>query len=78
LKMNAVDFIGDYLRQESNRLSIRERFTGHDFECIFLESPQHKCSIYQVRPVQCRRFPFWNYFKKHKDQVIEECPGIRE
>ena len=78
LEMNAVDFIRDCLRQENNRRSIRERFTGHDFECIFLKGTRHKCSIYEVRPMQCRRFPFWDYFKKHKDQALKECPGIRE
>jgi Fe-S-cluster containining protein len=77
LEMNVIDFIGDYLRQEENRRSIRERYTGHDFACIFLDGAQHKCSIYQVRPIQCRRFPFWDYFRKHKNQALKECPGIR-
>ena len=76
LKVNVADFIGDYLRQKDNRLSIRERFTGNDFECIFFERSRHQCSIYAVRPMQCRRFPFWDYFRNHKDQVIKECPGI--
>jgi Fe-S-cluster containining protein len=76
LEMNAIDFIRDYLRQESNRMSIRERFTGHDFECVFLEGPPYRCLIYAVRPMQCQLFPFWNYFKKHKGEVNKECPGI--
>jgi len=78
LKMNAVDFIGRYLRREGNRLSITERFSGHDFECVFLEGPPYKCSIYDVRPMQCRQFPFWDYFRKHRDEAFKECPGVRE
>ena len=78
LNMNSIDFIQTYLNRVDNRLSIKERFSGYDFECIFLEGPEKKCSIYEVRPFQCRRFPFWDYFRKHKDQAIKECPGIRE
>lgn len=32
-----------------------------------------KCSIYPVRPSQCRTFPFWSHLK-NKD--IRHCPGI--
>jgi Fe-S-cluster containining protein len=31
-----------------------------------------------MRPEQCRRFPFWEYFKTHREQLVRECPGIRE
>ena len=78
LNMNAIDFIQKHTDRTGNRLSIKERHSGHDFECVFLEGAQKKCSIYEVRPTQCRQFPFWNYFRKHKDQAIKECPGIRE
>jgi Fe-S-cluster containining protein len=77
LNMNAIDFIQKHTDRMGNRLSIKERHSEHDFECVFLEGSQKKCSIYEVRPTQCRRFPFWNYFRKHKDQAIKECPGIR-
>ena len=78
LGMNSVDFIRTYLNRTGNRLSIKERFTGHDFECVFLEGVEKRCSIYAVRPIQCREYPFWDHFRKHRDQVIKECPGIRE
>jgi uncharacterized protein len=78
LNMNTIDFIQKHVNRTGNRLSIKERFNGQDFECIFLEGPQKKCAIYAVRPTQCRRFPFWNHFRKHREQAIKECPGVRE
>lgn len=39
--------------------------------CHYLKNG--KCSIYPVRPSQCRNFPFWSHLKT-KD--IRHCPGI--
>jgi Fe-S-cluster containining protein len=78
LETNSIDCIQKYLNRVGNRLSIKERFTGHDFECVFFEGPKKGCSIYPVRPLQCRQFPFWDYFRRHKDQLVKECPGITE
>ena len=78
LGINTIDFMKNYVNRIGSRLSIKERFTGHDYECIFFNGNARNCSIYAVRPVQCRQFPFWEYFKRHRDQVIKECPGIRE
>jgi len=77
LSTNPIDCIQKYFNRVENRLSIKERFSGHDFECVFLEGLEKRCSIYEARPLQCRRFPFWDHFRTHKDEVIEECPGIR-
>jgi len=76
LKTNTVDFIRTYLNRIGNRLSIKEHFTEQGFECVFFDDLKNQCSIYAVRPFQCRQYPFWEYFKKHKEQVIKECPGI--
>jgi len=76
LQTNPVDYIQKYLNRIDNRFSIKERFTEHGFECVFFEGPQKLCSIYAVRPLQCRQYPFWEHFKKHTGHVIKECPGI--
>ena len=76
LKINSIDFIEKYLDRIGNRFSIKERITEHDFECVFFDGAKRHCSIYAVRPLQCIRYPFWNRFRRHKDQVIKECPGI--
>ena len=76
LQINPVDYIQKYLNRIGNRFSIKERFTEDAFECVFFDGPQKQCSIYAARPLQCRQYPFWEHFKKHKEQVIKECPGI--
>ena len=46
--------------------------------CTFL-SPDGRCGIYEVRPVQCRTFPFWPEFMdggEWTDEVRELCEGI--
>lgn len=87
LQINIIDYIGTYLNRIGNRFSIKERLAEQGLECVFFEPQkqaccgklQHskkQCSIYPVRPFQCRQYPFWEHFKEHKDQVIKECPGI--
>jgi len=48
-----------YLRRVGLRTSIIEHSTTKD--CIFLQTVGDKkqCAIYQVRPSQCRNWPFW-------------------
>lgn len=41
--------------------------------CPYLKKDGN-CSIYPVRPQQCRLFPFWPNLK-YKDKVINHCPG---
>lgn len=49
--------------------------------CIFLKNNQ-ECSIYQIRPLACRTFPFFYSFEKSNNPMIftkralEICPGI--
>lgn len=46
--------------------------------CIFLEDG--RCSIYEVRPNQCRTFPFWPEVLVDRDtwdrDVASFCPGV--
>lgn len=78
LELNKVDFIQRFVNRVNNRLVLKERCGGSDYACIFFDENENKCSIYPVRPEQCRTFPFWEFFKRHKDEVVRECPGIRE
>jgi len=46
--------------------------------CIHLNEHQ-QCSIYQVRPQQCKAFPWWGenlISDRSWNQVKEQCPGI--
>jgi len=78
LKTNPIDCIQEYFNRVGNRLSVKERFAEGHFECLFLQGAEKRCVIYPVRPLQCRQFPFWDYFRTHKDELFRECPGIRE
>jgi len=55
------------------RLSLREK---SNFDCIFWKDG---CTVYQVRPLQCRAFPFWDSVLC-SPQAWEAagigCPGI--
>jgi len=46
--------------------------------CIFLEG--NRCSIYAVRPTQCRTFPFWPEVLADREvwrrDVESVCPGV--
>lgn len=77
LKSNAIDVIDRYLHRIDNRYAMKEQSDAGGYACIFYDTQKHRCSIYEVRPSQCRQFPFWEYFKRHYDLLIEECPGVR-
>lgn len=68
-----------YLRRVGNRTTIIEEPRSKD--CIFLktENGQKRCSIYPVRPNQCRTWPFWasNLESPHSwNETARSCPGM--
>lgn len=57
------------------------KLESHD--CIMLDRTSAPgkaiCSLYSVRPVQCRTWPFWPENLENReawDGLKEECPGI--
>jgi Fe-S-cluster containining protein len=49
-----------------------------DETCVFY---QNGCSIYPVRPVQCRTFPFWSDLLKSPrawNKAAKKCPGMNQ
>ena len=76
LGLDEASFIQKHLRKVQYRYSLKERQVGESFECEFFDITKRQCSIYDVRPSQCRTFPFWDYFKTRIKEVEEECPGI--
>lgn len=68
-----------FLEKRGYKYSLKEiKLEENNFACIFFDLDKKQCSIYEVRPTQCRTFPFWNYFKDNKEEVIKECPAIKE
>jgi Fe-S-cluster containining protein len=76
LELSIKDFKEEYLFKNGYKFSIKERIVGVSHDCIFFDRKINGCGIYPVRPTQCRTFPFWSYFKTHKDELQAECPGI--
>jgi uncharacterized protein len=68
-------FVHTYTRLVRGRLSLREHPKSYD--CLFLKGK--KCSVYSVRPKQCRTFPFWPDVLKSKEAWGSNesyCEGI--
>ena len=72
LGISRKDFRARYLRRIGFRVSLVERPDG---DCILYHNG---CSVYPVRPRQCRTFPFWpdamrspEWFKR----ALRDCPG---
>ncbi len=77
LQLSIEEFATRYLRKVKHRYSLIEKQLSSDnFACIFFDESKKRCSIYPVRPLQCRTFPFWEQFKNNEDEVRKECPGI--
>ena len=73
LNMDTEKFKELYLIKVGYKYSIKEKPYKNGFACIFFNKG---CTIYPVRPKQCRTYPFWDYFKTHLDELIKECPGV--
>jgi len=77
------EFLLRYARRMGRRYSLEERKTKHGHDCIFLrrdESGKALCSIYPVRPRQCRTWPFWPENLASPDDYVEAaktCPGMK-
>ena len=76
LSLSKEEFINNYLLKIRYRFTIKEIAYEGGYGCVFFDMEKKMCRIYEVRPSQCRTFPFWEYFKENIDEVVTECPGI--
>ncbi len=63
-----------YSRKARGQRSLREKSNG---DCIFYDR-QKGCTIYPVRPPQCRTWPFWESnvaTPEAWDHTCQVCPG---
>ncbi len=73
--MSVEQFESVYVRQVGLRKSLREYTSG---DCVFLDNQQRGCSIYPVRPRQCRTWPFWDSNLRTPEDwqaTCDFCPG---
>ncbi|MBR57998.1 MAG: zinc/iron-chelating domain-containing protein [Myxococcales bacterium] len=77
LKLEIDEFAARYIRQVGRRFSLRENRLGpSDHACVFFDLDAQRCSVYPVRPNQCRTYPFWSQYKENSDDAFRECPGL--
>lgn len=69
-------FIAKYLDKFGFRYSLKEIPFENGYACVFFDTNNKSCQIYDLRPNQCKTFPFWEHFKNHQDEVEKECLGI--
>ena len=72
LKIDEETFGRRFLRRVGKRWSLVEK---PNYDCIFWDEG---CTIYPVRPTQCRTFPFWPENVETSDdwkETADECPG---
>lgn len=60
----------------NGRYSLIEKPYENGYACVFFDEKSKNCSIYELRPAQCKSFPFWHYFLENLDELKEQCPGI--
>jgi Fe-S-cluster containining protein len=76
LEIDIDSFKKKYLYKNGYKYSIKEMVYNGSYECVFYDRENNGCSIYMARPIQCRTFPFWEYFKNNIEELKEECPAI--
>lgn len=90
LKIPRDQAVRKYCRVIGGRISLKEkRDHNGQYPCIFLSEEEVKgpggkkvlkrgCTIYPVRPLQCRTWPFWHGNLEDKDSwdaTTAKCPG---
>jgi uncharacterized protein len=74
LGMPAEEVRGLYTRPAQRGLTLRERANG---DCVFWDR-ERGCTVYPVRPPQCRTWPFWESNVRTAEdwaRTCSACPG---
>jgi uncharacterized protein len=69
------EFEQRFVRTIGIRKSLLEYANG---DCVFFDGESRKCQVYDVRPRQCRTWPFWKsnlISPAHWESTSERCPG---
>jgi len=65
----------EHTRLFGGRTSLKEYANG---DCTFFDPQTRGCQIYEVRPTQCRTWPFWNSNLESPaawKRCQDDCPG---
>ena len=92
LGITAREVVRKYCRRVDGRLSFKETRRGDNYDCIFLKEidqtrddgvkfKKRVCSVYEVRPLQCRTYPFWPELIRTPTnwaRAAKRCPGMNQ
>ncbi len=70
-------FTKRFVRQIGSQYSLIEKPHKSGLACVFFDDDK-KCTIYPVRPAQCKKFPFWDIFKNNAQGAFRECEGVEK
>ncbi|MDZ4753266.1 MAG: YkgJ family cysteine cluster protein [Phycisphaerae bacterium] len=83
LGLSEAAFLDRYTRRVGARRSFTEHETDYGFDCVFLArtGAHGRCSIYDLRPTQCRTWPFWPEIVESPEawaraKAVTPCPGM--
>ncbi|MDR1555213.1 MAG: YkgJ family cysteine cluster protein [Campylobacteraceae bacterium] len=76
LGIKREEFVLQYLQRINSSYTLKEVNFKNGYACIFFDEKIQGCGVYDIRPKQCRTFPFWDYFKNHQKELEDECIGI--
>lgn len=73
--MSKRAFRSAYTRRVKGFTSLKEK---ENYDCIFYDKSRG-CTVYEVRPKQCRTWPFWRgvvHSRERWEQETLHCPGM--
>lgn len=70
------EFASKFLQKIGTRFTIKEKPFEDGLACVFFDENSRNCSVYELRPLQCRTFPFWEHFRGNFDELERECIGV--
>lgn len=73
--LSREDFERQFVRPAGERKSLIEMPNG---DCIFFDRITKQCRVYDVRPLQCRTWPFWGSNTANEsawEETCRVCPG---
>ena len=80
--LSLEEFLDRYAHKVGGRWTLNETQTEYGYDCVFLQRDDgqtSKCSIYPVRPQQCRTWPFWPENLRSRRAwraAAQRCPGM--
>lgn len=75
VSLSEAEFLAAYTKKAPRGITLREKANN---DCIFYDR-EKGCTIYAIRPRQCRTWPFWESNLRSPgvwDAAKEDCPGM--